>query len=357
MRILIHRLGSLGDTIVALPAFRLIRQKYPAAHITVLTNPPVSEKAAPLESIIANMGLVDDALYYPMASRDYARLAKLHGEIRQRHFDLYISLTHGRHLASSIRDYVYFKTCGIRRVIGLPFAKRDRASMKTGDGPLYEPEALRLLRRARAVDTAMADAIDPNDPPWTDLKLTPAELAEGDKLLEDSGTTGNFLVASVGAKGQLKDWTVERWHELFALLGSHYSQVGMVTVGSADEFDRSQAMLDLWPGPKANLCGKMGPRVSASVMRHARLFIGHDSGPMHLAAATGIRCVAIFSAHNPPGRWFPLGHGHVVFYPYPYFKPERWDDVAYQREAILTITAAQVAEAAENILSVPLSVP
>ncbi|HEX4138881.1 MAG TPA: glycosyltransferase family 9 protein, partial [Candidatus Methylacidiphilales bacterium] len=339
-----------GDTIVALPAFRVVRQTYPEAHIAVLTNPPVSEKAAPLEAIIEGMGLVDEALYYPMASRDYAKLAQLHGEIRRRRFDLYVSITFGRHIGSSLRDYAYFRTAGIRRLVGFPWAKRDRVPMKAGDGPLYESEALRLIRRARAVNPALADSIDPNDPQWTDLKLTPAELAQGDALLRDGGIAGEFLVASVGAKWLQKDWGIERWHELFSLLGPRYAAMGMVMLGSADEFERSQAMLDLWTGPKANLCGKTGPRVSAAVMRHARLFIGHDSGPMHLAAAAGVRCVAIFCAHNPPGRWFPLGRGHIVFYPYSYFRPEKWDDVPYQHEAIQTITAQEVAGAVAKIL-------
>jgi len=345
MRILIHRLGSLGDTIVALPTFKLIRETYPHAHIAVLTNPPVSEKAAPLESIIENMGLADEALYYPMASRDFARLARLHGEIRRRHFDLYVSITFGRHVGSSIRDYVFFKTAGLKRLTGFPWAKRDRQPQPVGEGPLYEPEARRLLRRARAVNPTLADSIDPNDPRWTDLQLTPAELARGDALLQESGIAGPFLVASVGAKVIKKDWGTDRWHELFSLVAPRYPSLGMVTLGSADEFARSQAMLKLWPGAKANLCGSCSPRVSAAVMRHARLFIGHDSGPMHLAAAAGVRCVAIFCAHNPPGRWWPLGRGHIVFYPYSYYRPERWDDVAYQHEAMQTITAPQVAEA------------
>jgi heptosyltransferase-3 len=350
MRILIHRLGSLGDTIVALPVFKLIRETYPQAHITVLTNPPVSEKAAPLEAVIENMGLVDEALYYPMASRDYAKLAKLHSEIRRHRFDLYVSITFGRHITSSIRDYLYFKTCGIGRIIGLPFAHCDRVCVPVGDGPLYEAEATRLLRRARAINPALADRINPNEPQWTDLRLTPNELAQGDDLLREAGITGNFLVASVGSKLRQKDWGTDRWNELFSRLGPRYPDFGMVMLGSADESSRSQALLDLWSGPKANLCGKCGPRVSAAVMRHARLFIGHDSGPMHLAAAAGIRCVAIFCAHQPPGRWFPLGHGHAVFYPYKFYRSESWDDTEYQIQAIASITADEVAEAVVKIL-------
>jgi lipopolysaccharide heptosyltransferase III len=63
-----------------------------------------------------------------------------------------------------------------------------------------------------------------------------------------------------------------------------------------------------------NLCGKLSPRESAAVLARAKLFLGHDSGPMHLAAAVGIPCVAVFSARNRPRMWFPWGSQHEVIY-------------------------------------------
>ena len=41
-------------------------------------------------------------------------------------------------------------------------------------------------------------------------------------------------------------------------------------------------------------------------MASAKLFVGHDSGPMHMAAAVGVPIVAIFSSRSLPGQWFPL---------------------------------------------------
>ena len=49
-------------------------------------------------------------------------------------------------------------------------------------------------------------------------------------------------------------------------------------------------------------------------MAKAELFLGHDSGPMHLAANVGTPCVAVFSARCHPGVWFPRGTGHQVIY-------------------------------------------
>ena len=51
-RILVHRLGSLGDMCVALPALRVVRQAFPQAEIALLTNLPVNVKAAPAPALL-----------------------------------------------------------------------------------------------------------------------------------------------------------------------------------------------------------------------------------------------------------------------------------------------------------------
>ena len=52
------------------------------------------------------------------------------------------------------------------------------------------------------------------------------------------------------------------------------------------------------------------------MLKEAFVYLGHDSGPMHLAAAVGTPCVCVFSRHNLPGWWFPPGKRHSIFYPY-----------------------------------------
>ncbi len=47
-------------------------------------------------------------------------------------------------------------------------------------------------------------------------------------------------------------------------------------------------------------------------MEGARFYLGNDTGAMHLAAAMGRPCVAVFSAREWPGRWHPYGEGHKV---------------------------------------------
>jgi ADP-heptose:LPS heptosyltransferase len=63
-----------------------------------------------------------------------------------------------------------------------------------------------------------------------------------------------------------------------------------------------------------NLCGRLTPRETAAVLEHAHVFLGPDSGPMHLAASVGVPCAIAFSARGLPGIWYPSGSQHQVIY-------------------------------------------
>src|SRR5260370_10412181 len=56
-RVLIYRLGSLGDTLVALPALHLVERAFPKAERRVLTNVPVNVKAPPAAAVLEGSGL------------------------------------------------------------------------------------------------------------------------------------------------------------------------------------------------------------------------------------------------------------------------------------------------------------
>jgi heptosyltransferase-3 len=343
VRILVYRLGSLGDTVVALPCFRRIRNAYPQAKITVLTNLPVSGKAAPLETVLENTGLIDDVIPYPLGLRDLRAIADLRRKIAGERFDLAISLAAARGLSASIRDYLFFRFCGIPKIIGIPWRRRD-LTCRPYEGA-YENEGDRLLRRVASIPR-----FGPED---RGLGLTEAEAAEAQRLLRESKIHPPFIAASVGTKLPIKDWGVENWEKFLASLSRDCPVYGLVLLGSADERERSAELARAWTGAVANLCGETSPRVSAAVLREARLFVGHDSGPMHLAAAVGTRCVAVYSAQSRPGQWFPRGTGHHNLYPDSFFDPRRMEDFDYQRRAIASISVQTVLEAVKSCLSSP----
>ena len=326
---------------VALPCFRRIRNTFPDAKITVLTNFPVSGKAAPLETILENTGLIDEVIPYPLGLRDPGQLLALRRRIAQEKFDLVVSLAAARGRVASLRDYLFFRACGIPKVIGIPWRRRDLVCLQN-DG-LYENEADRLLRRVQSLP-----AVSGKD---EGLALTGEESREADRLLVDAGMGTNFIVASVGTKLPIKDWGVANWRELLERLGGDFPGLGLMLLGSPEERERSEELARVWPGPRANFCGQTSPRVSAALLQRALLFLGHDSGPMHLAAAVGTRCVAVYSAQSRPGQWFPRGEHHLNLYPHAFFDPDRLEDADYQRRAIASISVASVRDAVKSCLS------
>jgi heptosyltransferase-3 len=344
--VLIYRLGSIGDTVLALPAFRLVRRVYPDAKLTLLTNFPVNEKAAPVESVLENTGLVDEVIKYPLRLRKWNEFVPLWKTLSRRRFDKLIYLTQPRGYWKSVRDYLFFLSCGIRGIIGVPFAKDDLSSHPIPGTDLYRWEAERLVRCLRELGM-----VDLNKDEWWDLGLTAQEQAEAESLLSRNAITLPFVAASIGAKVDTKDWTDANWGKLLGRLTSLYPALGLVLLGSLDEQHRTDRLLGAWEGPKANLCGLASPRVSAAVIQRAKVFVGHDSGPMHLAGAVVTPTVAIFSARNLPGEWYPRGNHHTIMYRKTFcFGCERAVCERYGKRCILSITVDEVLNAVREYL-------
>jgi heptosyltransferase-3 len=295
----VYRLGSLGDTVIALPCFHLIRKTYPDSRIVILTNQPVSGKAAPAMAILENSGLCDEAISYPVGTRSTRDLAAVRQKIRQLQPRATINLVAGRGLAKSLRDYLFFRSCGVKKIIGTPLLYRELRVLQFENG-MYDPEANRLASRLKSLgEINLADQRQ-----W-DLRLTGGEKNQAAQLLPANRT--KFIAVSVGTKVPVKDWGEANWEKLLALLSKAMPDVTLVLVGAPDESERSEKLGRLWQGGCLNLCGKTSPRVSAAVFERCRLFIGHDSGPMHLAAVMGVPTLGLFSWINPPGQWYP-GH-------------------------------------------------
>lgn len=262
--------------------------------------------------VLAGSGLCDEAIRYPLRLRNLHALAILHRQIRSFGFDIAFNLNSSRGLLKSWRDHVFLRLCGVKCIIGTSLARRD-SSIYHLETPLAEQECARLARRLRRIGCA-----DVRDRAAWDLHLKPDERDCAATLLRDAGMSAPFIAASIGAKVPVKDWGNENWSRLFELISLAQPTLGLVMVGSSEDCHRSAELRRAWKGGSANLCGRCGPRISAAVFERGALFVGHDSGPMHLAAATGTPVVALFSWHNPPGQWFPgcLQWDHLkVFYP------------------------------------------
>jgi heptosyltransferase III len=334
-RVVIYRLGSLGDTVVALPCFHRVAQVWPDAERIVLTNFPVSSKAAPLEVILRESGLVHGAIAYPVGTRSVLKLWRLARDLRRLGADTLIYLTPARGLFNARRDWLFFKLCGFKEIVGTPLTHdlqhcRVNHAAAVSDEGVEERESERL---ARCLETL--GPINLDDPAAWDLRLTAAELQAGRQMLGAIGAIPYFAI-NMGGKAREKDWGLANWQALLESLGRRHPKAGLLIVGAAEDSERARSISLPWPGPVVDACGKLSPRESAAAMRDAAVFIGHDSGPLHLAASTGVPCVGLFGSHNRPNRWHPQGSQHHII---------------HRMAGLQTITVPEVVQAVEDLLS------
>jgi ADP-heptose:LPS heptosyltransferase len=306
--VIIYRLGSIGDTVVSLPCFHQIARSFPDARRIVLTNRPISSKAAPLASVLEHSGLIDGTIEYLARERGLRALAHIAAKIRGTGAETLIYLTEPRGRSLVLRDIVFFRLCGIRTIIGAPLSAELYYLRRDPTTGFVERECERLSRCMGALGF-----VDVGDPCAWDLRLTPAECEFSAKALDPLNGRG-FLAVNIGGKVAQKDWGDDNWIQLLHLLRPQFAGYGVVFVGAAEERIRSGGIGGHWPGPVLNLCGELTPRQSAAAMKQARIFLGHDSGPMHLAASTGTTCVALFGDYNRPKKWHPLGDQHRILH-------------------------------------------
>ncbi|HLX37578.1 MAG TPA: glycosyltransferase family 9 protein, partial [Candidatus Binataceae bacterium] len=89
---------------------------------------------------------------------------------------------------------------------------------------------------------------------------------------------------------------------------------------------------------------------TCALLSRCDLLICVDSGPQHLAAAVGTRCVAIFSQRNPRRRWYPHGRGHIVLEGEVECHTCLLDTCPFDNRCMKQISTAQVLDAADSIL-------
>jgi len=306
--IVVFRIGSLGDTISSLPALREVRRRHPSERIVLLTNSPVDGglRAASSVQVLTGMQLVDDFVEYPHGSRNFLSLARVMLALRTRRARICYYLVGGRTQEQIRRDRFFFQVSGIRKYVGMTEDAMHHRAPEPGQA-LWESEAKRTLRAVNGEGRSIST---------TDfsLDLSEEERNTASRALREAGIRSPYLVVCVGSKAPAKDWGNDRWRNALEILSTRIPHVGLVGIGAASERGRTDDVLDSWTGAKANLCGLLLPRESGAVIEGAALYMGHDSGPMHLANAVGTPIVAVFAARSQPGIWFPHGQEAGVFY-------------------------------------------
>lgn len=291
--ILVIKLRYIGDVLLATPTLCAIKAAYPEARLTMLVT-------AGTEDLLRNHPDVDRIMAVEKDS--FAAQWRLISELRRLRCDSVIDLTDGDRSAWLSR----LSRAPIR--VGFNDEQRWR-------GRLYS-HVVRSTARHR-IDRDL-EALVPLGIAASDrtprLFLTPDDERQAEQLLDRLGLNPMAPVAVIqpGARYWFKAWPAERFAALADRLAVTF---GYRVVIGGSEHDRQVAgqVASLATSKPVVLAGQVPLRTFAAIVKKAALFVGNDSGAMHIAAAVGTPVVALFGPSNP-AEWGPRGSRVEVIY-------------------------------------------
>lgn len=270
MRVLIVRLGALGDIVHALPVLAALRRGLPDTSVDWLVD--VRHRA-----ILEHVSGLDDVVVVD-TSRGIGRLPAVVRELRRRRYDVALDLQ------GLIKSAVLARLSGARRVIGF------------GRGGLREPAAAAFYTERRGAEggqhvirknLTLADAlgVSTSGIEFPLVVRPPLESAQP------------YVLLNPGAGWPNKRWRTERFAEVARWIKERYGWRSVVLWGPHEE-DRAQAIARA-SGDAADVAPRTTLGELLTLARGARLLVSGDTGPLHLAAAVGTPIVGIYGPTNP----------------------------------------------------------
>ncbi len=292
MKLLVRATNWVGDAILSVPALGAIRKRWPDAEIFVLARPWVAD-------LYKDQGLVDRLIPFDHRGRHRGPLGleRLARELRAARFDSAVLLQNAFEAA-----WIAWRA-GIPERIG--YARDGRGPLLTKSVPVPAPgeipahEAnyyLELLRRAGWIES-----LPEITPVRIRVETEARERAE--KLLVAAGCPPNGLRIAFGtgaAYGTAKCWPANRYADLARTLVSEYG-AHVLLFGAASEASVAAEVEQGAGTGVTNLIGRSAIGDLPALLSCCTLFIGNDSGAMHVAAAVGIPVVAVFGPTDARG--------------------------------------------------------
>jgi predicted lipopolysaccharide heptosyltransferase III len=283
-RILVVRLRSIGDTVLATPALHALRRFLPDAEIDVL----LEDWVAPLLD-----GSPDVNHVFTVERGSTRARLRVARELRRKGYDVAYNL-HGGTTATML-----MRAAGAQRRVG--FAAYQYQSLLTDAAP---PSAELWGRNpTHSAEQQLAligwTGVPVTDRPRSRLAVTDAARAGVREKLPD--LSAPYAVIHPAAAFATKQWATEN----FARLAENLHERGLRVVALAAAAERAvvAALQTAARAPIMSATALFLPEVTA-LIAGARLFVGNDSGPAHVAAAVGTPLVAVFGSSNL-AHWRP----------------------------------------------------
>ncbi len=299
-QVYVFRAGSLGDTIVSLPAWNVIAQRHPGRPLHLITPDRRIPGIPDTEDVYRLTGRLGEVIRYDSTGTGFARTA---ASVRRLGSGVVYCLMSVRPTIRHFRDFVFMRLVLGLRTRGVMSAIRLNWRRHPGSATVAAmPEWQRLLACAGSNATTVSFPL---------LAPTPEAGEDIARALAPIGTAP-FLVACPGSKMSAKRWPQERYQTVFRHFLESHPEAHVVLVGSPDERHLCQSIATAHADRVLNWAGQLSLDESAALCARAVCYLGNDTGAMHVAAAMGCPCVALFSARDFRGKWDPFGSGHTI---------------------------------------------
>ena len=292
MKLLIRAPNWVGDAVMAIPALEIVRRMHADDEICVLARPVVAET-------LSGQPFLDRILQYDFRGRHRGWIGreKLIAELRKEKFDVAVLLQNAFEAAWLVWRAGIPERIGYARDARGPLLTKAIRVPQVGEIPKHESHYyVELLRRAGWIESS------PAIPP---IRLLVSEAARtgAESALRSAGARENAwrcAIAPGASYGAAKCWPPER----FALLADRLiSDCGadVIFFGTLGEKDIEARIRSNMKSRAISLVGETSMRDLAALFASCSVFIGNDSGAMHVAAAAGLPVIGIFGSTDPEG--------------------------------------------------------
>ena len=304
-RILILRMGPLGETLLTTPVIRALRQRCPDAYIAYMVAPG-------REDLVSENPNLDEVITYSVS------IPKLIYGIAKRSFQMVVILQ------------PTFRLVMHTFLARIPF--RIGFETNSGKGRLLHaavPNNINQHESARYLDVVRGIGIEP-DSEEPEMFVTPTAQRWADDFLAGAGVSVNrpLIGLNPGSGSESRRWSKAGFAQVGDHLHQKYNAQIFITAGDA-EGSLPHDIADQMSCSPVILTG-ITPMQLGAILQKCRLYISNDTGPMHMSTAVKTPTIALFGASNPR-QWGPHWQPHTII----------------ARESMEDITVEDVLEAAD----------
>jgi len=345
-KILITKLGALGDLVLAVPSFRMIKKRFPAACVSLLVDSrliPLVERSPYLDELIPYDRFDSDGRGKRAAFlSQWSRIFKLAKRLREHSFDFSIDFQNNwkTHLIAFLARIP--KRYGYRRGLSGSLLTHPVVFWDRKLAPVEHQ--FQVLKRAGV--NHFEDQMELWPEPESDLYV--ARKFEEGQMGGSKPIVGFVLEAS--PKWPTKNWPVERFAELAKRLIQKDCQIVLIGTGG----NRKPAQSFSASGEKGaklkgilDLTGETNLNQLVSLIKRLDVLVTGDTAPLHIASAVGTKIVALFGPTEPKSH-MPPGKDHSVLVKRIPCQP-CYSGVCRNREKLLCLREISVREVLEAV--------